>query len=819
MKKILIATFLASGILASHQESQAQSTWTGVGSSGTPAQWSVGSNWSVNAPSSNSTISLLFNNSVNSWSNNDLAGLTVTDVSIPSTFGNATNVRDNTITGNDIVLAGNVTISTGNWQNIYLNMAIDGVRTFSITSGQLTIGDNATSGILSDGLTAGGIIKTGNSWLILNGSNTYTGGTQLNGGAIQINNANALGTTGTLSFGGGYLRYGTGITNDLSSRFSTAAGQNYSVDTNGNNVVHATGLTSANGNFTKSGAGTLSFNAVNTYNGTTTVSGGTLQLNVGGATGAIRGNLTINSGATVVSAADSSFGYNAGVKVNALTINNGNLTHTPAGTTLTLASVAVTMTGGTMNSTVSNGFDFFDQSGTNTSVNTLANATSATIAGIVNLRAGDNDSTGTVFTVADGAAADDLVVSASLRNGQFQGINSIVQKSGAGRMVLSGNNSYTGGTILNAGTLAVTSKTGLGANSTVTFFSGVTLELATSDGSLSNTYNLNMGSNRFSTTVLNRATTGEASYTLGNFSLGSSTMTFNRGANISGNASVTIGALDLSAGNNDRPVILNGNATINVGSAGIFSNNTTNKRLQLDGTATNNTIGVISNGNGTAVLSLIKEGTGTWTLSANNTYTGTTTVTTGTLLVNGSTSASSAVTVGANGTLGGSGTVGGFTTVNGNLRPGNSPGVQTFSNGLTLAGTATFEINGIAVRGTDFDGINVTGGTTTLGGALVFEFGNLSALSNSTDINLFSYTGSSLGDFTSLTSTGFYSGTWTSAGDNDKWTLNSGGQTLTFSETTGNLSVVPEPSTWALVGLGVGVVLFGFRRRKSAAHS
>jgi autotransporter-associated beta strand protein len=381
----------------------------------------------------------------------------------------------------------------------------------------------------------------------------------------------------------------------------------------------------------KNGPGSLSLSGLNTYTGGTTVNAGTLQLATGGGTGAIRGALTVNSGAAVISSAASSFGYNSGSKIDSLTLNNASLNHTPAGGTLTLASVPINLTGGTMDSTGSAGFDFYDISG-NTSVTTLASSGISTIAGIINLRAGDGDSTGTVFTVADGAAVNDLLVSADLTNGQYQGAASVVQKSGAGRMVLSGNNSYSGGTILNAGTLVASSKTALGANSTVTFAaaSGAVLELATADGALTNLHNLNMGSNRFNTLMVNRATPGSASYVFGAFSLGSSTMTFTHGANIVGNGSVAIGALDLSAGNNDRPATLGGSASIQVASAAIVSNNSISKRLQLDG-SNRNSIGPIANGSGTGILSLIKAGSGTWTLTAAPAYSGETTVNDGVL--------------------------------------------------------------------------------------------------------------------------------------------------------------------------------------------
>jgi len=137
----------------------------------------------------------------------------------------------------------------------------------------------------------------------------------------------------------------------------------------------------------------------------------------------------------------------------------------------------------------------------------------------------------------------------------------------------------------------------------------------------------------------------------------------------------------------------------------------------------------------------------------------------------------------------------------------------TFSAGLTLNGTTTMEINGTTTPGTDFDKIVVSSGTTTFGGALVLSFGSL--LSNSTTINLFSFPGTSLGNFSGVTSTGSYNGAWSIGVPNDTWTLSSGGgQVLTFSEVTGNLNVVPEPSTWALLAFSLTTVMVLRRRRE-----
>ncbi len=151
--------------------------------------------------------------------------------------------------------------------------------------GNTSVGAEAGASFVMSGVTSGAfrLTKVGNGNLTLSGANTYSGGTALNGGTLTLGHASALGSSGAISFGGGTLRHAAGFTADYSGRFSTAANQAYSVDTNGQNVTWAAALTSSGGSLTKLGAGILTLNAAGTYNGGTTISGGTLRLGVANA--------------------------------------------------------------------------------------------------------------------------------------------------------------------------------------------------------------------------------------------------------------------------------------------------------------------------------------------------------------------------------------------------------------------------------------------------------------------------------------------------------------------------------------------------------
>jgi autotransporter-associated beta strand protein len=215
--------------------------------------------------------------------------------------------------------------------------------------------------------------------------------------------------------------------------------------------------------------------------------------------------------------------------------------------------------------------------------------------------------------------------------------------------------------------------------------------------------------------------------------------------------------------------------------------------------------------------SLNQLGAGTTTLSGSNSFTGGTVISAGTLLANnasGSALGGSAVTVQSGGTLGGNGSIGGAATIasGGNLTTGSGGiGALSLSGGLTLLGgsTTTFLINST----NSFTSINLIGSTFTYGGALSFNITSYTPAAGDA-FTVFNMTGGAVqsGDFTSVTAGSLI---FTEAGG--VWSGMYNGLQYQFSDATGTLSVnptlVPEPSTYALLGLGALALVVAYRRK------
>ena len=292
---------------------------------------------------------------------------------------------------------------------------VDYTRVLDLRATTTSGGTGLFSGQLSDnGTGAVSLRKTGAGIWTVSGSNTYTGGTQLNAGTLSLGSANAIGASGTITFGGGTLQYSAINTTDYSARFSNVVGQQYRIDTNSQNVTLATALTSTGGSFTKLGAGTLTLTAANTYTGGTTISAGTVSVGDGSTTGSIVGDVA-NSGTLAFNRSDA-------LTYAGVVSGTGAMSKSGAGT--------LTLTG---NNTYTGG----------TTIN----------AGTVSV--GDGSITGSI--VGDVANSGTLTFNRSdalTYGGVVSGTGSLT-KDGAGTLTLTDANTYTGATTVTAGQLTV----------------------------------------------------------------------------------------------------------------------------------------------------------------------------------------------------------------------------------------------------------------------------------------------------------------------------------------------------------------------------
>ena len=242
---------------------------------------------------------------------------------------------------------------------------------------------------------------------------------------------------------------GTANIGELDSTPTGSALSGVTVNTNANNVSFD-GVISGSGSITKTGAGTLILSGTNTYSGGTTISAGILSIgsdtNIGSGTNTIgnKGTLLLSGNGTytndwTLSGAGSAIATDNNNTLSGVLSGNGGLTKTGAGT--------LTLTG---NNTYAGGTAIND----GTLKGNIASGTDLSIAASA-IYDGDNKARSVGGLNGGGKIlnTDGLTV----QSGDFAGIidnsNTSLLKNGAGTLTLTGNNAYTGGTTINAGTL------------------------------------------------------------------------------------------------------------------------------------------------------------------------------------------------------------------------------------------------------------------------------------------------------------------------------------------------------------------------------
>ncbi len=308
----------------------------------------------------------------------------------------------------DISNAGNQTV-----QNL-ASVQNTGVPLPEVVLGANTLTDNANGngydraifgGVISG---TGGFVKTGTATQVLSGTNTYSGGTTISQGTLQL---------GGQGYGAGAATVGTigsgPVLDNAALVFTEPSAVTFS------NVISGTGAV------TQSGPGPVTLNAANTYSGGTTISAGTLVLGGGATVGTVGSGPVLDNAALVFS------------EPSAVTFSNaisGSGTVTQSGPGTVTVNATNTYSGGT---TISAG------------TLVLGGATIGTVGSGPVL-----NSAALVFTEPSAVTFSNVI----------EGVGGTVTQSGPGTITLNGANTYNGLTEVKAGTLIIGDTAGNGAS-------------------------------------------------------------------------------------------------------------------------------------------------------------------------------------------------------------------------------------------------------------------------------------------------------------------------------------------------------------------
>ena len=348
------------------------------------------------------------------------AALTYTGVisgggSLTKTGGDTlTLTGQNTYTGGTAISAGTLQLGDGTTDGSLVGDITDSVALVFDDQAALTY-----AGVISGG---GSVAQIGGGTLILTGQNNYTGGTDIEGGTLQLGDGAADG-----SLVGDITDNATLVFNDQSA------------------LTYAS-VISGSGSLTKTGSGTLILTGVNTYSGSTNVNGGTLELAGPVNVSALSAGATvnINDGGTLLADTNNCFG--AGSSQPPIVINSGGCMTTADGVVVTVNSL--TLAGGTLSSSQipCPGWGSWYMIGP---VHATADSTIDAVQMYL---------AGATFTVDSGVTLD---VPGSFTHGSDGLI-----KSGAGTLKLDGCNTFSGTTTIDAGSLTLDNASAL-ADSTL----------------------------------------------------------------------------------------------------------------------------------------------------------------------------------------------------------------------------------------------------------------------------------------------------------------------------------------------------------------
>ena len=587
----------------------------------------------------------------------------------------------------------NLAFGTGTNANVAVTFTLTGTNTADNTFGK-GLSDNGTGALT--------LVKSGAGTWVLGNTYTYTGETRIQDGTLKVSGANKLNTTaGNIVISGGTFDLNgfsqTKTTGEIVLSGGTITSGTISKTTAGSGAfdirsgtVTSSGVLAGAAGLTKTTSGTATVAGNNTYTGVTAINGGVLAV----------ANLSDGGVASGIGSSSAS--------ASSVLINGGALRYIGAGgATNRLFTVGVN--GATLDASGSGAIKF-----SNTGAVAFATGNQSADIGLTGSNAADNEFATKITDNGSGAVS--------------------VTKSGEGKWVLSAENTYTGDTTVNQGTLEVAGS--LAAGSAVKIGAGATLS---------------------------------------------------GGGTISGSISGTSAHINGSG--------LKLGATTLYGSSTLSGSNSASGVTIAGGTTT--LTGVTASASALSVL-------------AGATLDNTGTVT-GSVLVGGLLKGSGTIT--QNLTIQGGGT----------LAPGNSPGTTTVNGNFTMQDNSTLVSE--VLSSASYDQVKVTAGDVMLG-LVTLDLTTLSGLSLGETIALIDNEGSG-------TLTGFFSTVLTNGGTvvastdtSYRFTLGEMDYLVSYGsfEHDGRMnditlsaletSAIPEPSTWAMLMGGLGMLTFAQRIRR-----
>ncbi|ECW0222674.1 fibronectin-binding autotransporter adhesin ShdA [Salmonella enterica subsp. enterica] len=351
-------------------------------------------------------------------------------------------------------------------------------------SGVLKVGEGDLENTLSG---SGSLVKTGTGELTLSGDNTYSGGTTITGGTLTADHADSLGSgdidnSGVLKVGEGELKNtlsGSGSLVKTGTGELTLSGDNktYSGDTTiaDGTLIAANVNALGSGNIDNSGTLMLDANGAFELANVTTHSGATTALAAGSTLYASQltqengSTLSIDLGAATDDAMITADSVTLGGTLNVTGIGSVTDSWTPEAYTYTLIDSDSAITSDFDDLTIAGmnreDVDFLTIDGKVDETDNTHYDLTASLSWYADRDNATTDAHGT-FTLSDpdgsfNVAATLTDVDDTLDPGSRWDGKSLT-KEGAGTLILSGDNDYSGGTTINEGTLVAASTTALG---------------------------------------------------------------------------------------------------------------------------------------------------------------------------------------------------------------------------------------------------------------------------------------------------------------------------------------------------------------------